>query len=338
MRRLVSGLRLPILRLAILRLAILPLALIGAAPGWQWHLPAGIAPPPVPADNPITAAKVELGHRLFYDADLSIDGTLSCATCHEARHGFADGNTTHPGVSGEAGRRNVPGLANVAWYTPLTHADPALTTLERQVTVPVTGTHPVEMGMAGHTDQIAVRLGRDACYRQMFADAFPGDKGRIDLETVAKAIASFERTLVSFGSVRDQHVADSTLQHSQRTFQRHCADCHAGALFTDLAYHRLGPVDTAAPDQGLYEKTGREADRARFRTPGLRNVAMTGPWWHDGSAKSLDAAIARHGLALRPGEQSELIAFLHTLDDPAFAANPATRLPAITSGKCAAVH
>ncbi|KUR73996.1 cytochrome C peroxidase [Novosphingobium sp. Fuku2-ISO-50] len=314
-------------------LSLLPLALVGAAPGWEWHLPPGVAPPPVPADNPMRAAKVELGRRLFYDADLSLDGTMACATCHEARHGFGDGNTTHPGVTGEAGRRNVPGLANVAWFSPLTHADPGQTTLERQVAVPVMGTHPVEMGMAGRADQIAQRLGRDGCYRRMFAEAFPENDGRIDLDTVAKAIAGFERTLVSYGSAWDHGALDAGAQRGERTFRRACAGCHAGVRFTDLRFHLLGPVDVSAPDQGLYEKTGRADDRGRFRTPSLRNVAMTGPWWHDGSAKSLDEAIARHGLALRPGETVDLIAFLKALDDPAFAANPATRLPDTACGK-----
>ena len=318
-------------------LALVPLALTGAAPAWQWNLPAGIAPPAVPADNAMSAAKVELGRRLFYDADLSLDGTMACATCHEARHGFGDGNTTHPGVTGEAGRRNVPGLANVAWFSPLTHGDPGLTTLERQVAVPIMGTHPVEMGMKGREDQIAQRLGHDACYRRMFAEAFPESDGRIDLDTVAKAIASFERTLVSYDSAWDHGAQSAEARGGERTFRRACAGCHAGVRFTDLGFHRLAPglaqVDRAASDQGLYEKTGREDDRGRFRTPSLRNVAMTGPWWHDGSATSLEEAIARHRLALRPGEVAGLIAFLRALDDPAFAANPATRLPDTACGK-----
>jgi cytochrome c peroxidase len=300
------------------------LLLLGAAPAWQWDLPAGVAPPPVPADNPMSAAKVALGRRLFYDADLSLDGTTACATCHEQKRGFGDGNATHPGVTGEPGRRNVPGLANVAWFSPLTHADPRQTTLEAQVSVPVLGTHPVEMGMNGHAAEIAARLSRDGCYRRMFAEAFPEHEGRIDYADVTRALASFERTLVSYGSAYDHGAREG-----QAAFRRACAGCHAGVRFTDLAYHRLGPVDPAAPDQGLYEVTGREADRGRFRTPSLRNVAMTGPWWHDGSAKSLEAAIARHGLAPTPA----LVAFLHGLDDKGFVTDPATRLPDSACGK-----
>src|ERR1700742_680578 len=108
---------------------------------------AGIAA--APAADPARAARIELGRRLFYDADLSLDGTTSCGTCHEQRRGFSDGNATHDGVTGQAGRRNVPGLANVAHFTAFTWADPTLTSLEAQTAVPLAGVHPVEMGMAG---------------------------------------------------------------------------------------------------------------------------------------------------------------------------------------------
>ena len=307
--------------------------LLGAGQPWQWNLPPGIAPPRVPADNPMSAAKVALGRRLFYDADLSRDGTMACATCHEQRHGFADGNATHPGVAGAAGRRNVPGLANVAWYSPLTFADAGQRTLEDQVAVPVMGTHPVEMGMAGHADAITTRLSHDDCYRAMFADAFPENRGRIDLANVARALASFERTLVSYGSAWDRHALDPAALAGERTFRKACAGCHAGVRFTDLRFHRLGPLDAAVPDQGLIETSGRAADRGLFRTPGLRNVAMSGPWWHDGSAKTLDQAIARHGLALPAGSGPGLVAFLHGLDDRTFVTDPALGLPASACGK-----
>lgn len=105
-------------------LALAPLVLRAGSPSWRWHLPDGVAPPVIPADNPMTPAKVELGRRLFYDADLSANGTMSCGTCHEQHHAFSEGNATHPGVTSEQGQRNVPGLANVAWFTPLTFADP----------------------------------------------------------------------------------------------------------------------------------------------------------------------------------------------------------------------
>ena len=307
--------------------------LLGAGQAWQWHLPSGIAPPPVPADNPMRAAKVELGRRLFYDADLSRDGTIACATCHEQRHGFADGNATHPGVEGGKGRRNVPGRAKVSWFAPLTFADGGQRTLESQVAVPVMGVHPVEMGMAGQASAIAARLSHDDCYRRMFADAFPETGGRIDFANMARALASFERTLVSYDSAWDRHTLGPDARDGERVFRKDCAGCHAGVRFTDLRFHRLGSVDRDAPDQGLLETSGREADRGLFRTPSLRNVTLSGPWWHDGSAVTLDQAIARHGIALQQGSVVGLVAFLHALDDQTFVTNPALGLPATACGK-----
>lgn len=219
-------------------LAILSLLLTGAGSAKWFHAsPPGLAAPAIPSDNPLTDAKVELGRRLFYDADLSIDGTMSCASCHNQKHAFADSNATRPGATGEPGRRNAPGLANMAWFSRLTFADPALTTLETQVAVPVFGTHPVEMGMAGREAEIGTRLGRDACYRSM------------------------------------------------------------------------------------------------FRTPSLRNVMLTGPWWHDGSAKSAQEAIRRHGIDHPPEDTARLMAFLTSLSDLEFTRDPALSLPDEACGK-----
>lgn len=307
--------------------------LVAAAPLWQWSLPEKVSEPEVPSNNTMTAAKVELGRRLFYDADLSADGTMSCATCHEQKHAFADGNQTHPGVTGEPGRRNVPGLANVAWMTPLTFADPAATTLETQATTPVFGSHPVEMGMAGREAAIPDRFARDSCYRTMFRRAFPESEGRIDFVNVAKALASFERTLVSYGSAYDRGTLSEPARAGGALFARDCASCHAGQLFTDLRAHRLGPIDKAASDQGLFEKTGAEDDRGRFRTPSLRNVALTGPWWHDGSARTLDAAIARHGRGYEPSDVTSLMAFLGALSDPEFVTRKDLAIPDRACGR-----
>ncbi|GAB1715540.1 MAG: di-heme enzyme [Nitrobacter sp.] len=309
------------------------LLLTAAVLAWRWTLPAGVPPPPVPADNPTTAAKVELGRRLFYDADLSADGTMSCATCHEQKHAFADGNRTHPGVTDEPGRRNVPGLANVAWFTPLMFADPANTTLETQAASPVFGTRPVEMGMAGREAEIGARLGRDHCYRAMFARAFPEDGGRIDFANVARALASFERTLVSYGTAWDRQQLGPDAKAGSGLFARDCAACHSGPNFTDLTMHRLAPADAALADQGLFEKTGIDADRGKFRTPSLRNVALTGPWWHDGSARTLDGAIARHGLTHDAEEMAQLIAFLEALSDPEFTRRKSLAMPSEACGK-----
>lgn len=311
---------------------------VSAGP-WRWTLPDGVAAPAVPADNPMSAAKVELGRRLFYDADLSIDGTMACSTCHEQRRGFADGNRSRPGVHGDPGRRNVPGLANVAWLSPLTWADPGLTSLEKQALVPITGDRPVEMGMLGKEAEIPARIGRDRCYRQMFAKAFPETRGRIDLPAVAKALAVFQRTMISYDSPYDRRTTTPLPPAAARglvLFEARCASCHTGPIFSDGRFHRIETrVDDA--DAGLVEKSGDPADRGRFRTPSLRNVALGSPYLHDGSAATLGDAIRRHeGLpqgALSPAQVDDLTGFIGALTDERFIADPRFAYPERVCGR-----
>lgn len=286
----------------------------------------------VPADNLMSTAKVELGRRLFYDADLSIDGTMACATCHEQHRGFADGNRVHPGVHGDTARRNVPGLANVAWLKSYTWGDPRIRTLEAQVLVPVLGTAPVEMGMNGQEAEISRRLGQDACYRTMFATAFPGVSNPIDMPHVAMALAAFERTMVSFASPYDLGVALSPeARAGRRIFSQKCAGCHSGPLFTDGKFHRIMP--SAANDRGLGEVTNKARDDGRFRTPPLRNVAATAPYFHDGSAPTLADAIDRHPGRRPSATREKLVAFLRSLTDKAFLQDERLSLPSQTCGR-----
>lgn len=318
----------------LLIIAAAGLSLAAASPmGWRWPLLEGVGSPPVPSDNALSAAKIELGRRLFYDADLSADGTMTCASCHVQRHAFADSIATRGGVNGDAGRRNAPGLGNVAWLSPLTFADPAATTLEVQVHTPIFGTHPVEMGMAGREPEIGQRLGKDACYRRMFDKAFPKSEGVITFTSVARALASFERTMVSYGSDFDREALSVEARAGRELFNRDCASCHTGPQFTDLSYHRLGSADVSATDQGLFEATGIEADRGKFRTPSLRNVALTGPWWHDGSAKTLADAIARHGRSHSSSEMAQIGAFLEALSDHEFTRRKALAMPDRACGR-----
>ncbi len=309
---------------AALALSALTLTAAVAAP-WVWPLPAGVAAPVVPADNPMSAAKVALGRRLFYDADLSIDGTMSCASCHEQKHAFADGNVTRPGVHGDAGRRNVPGLANVAWLPVLTAGDPRVTTLEVQAAIPILGLTPIEMGMHGSEREIPRRLSRDACYRRQFRAAFPERQGRIDMTGVAMALASFERSMVSFEAPADRGALSPEARAGKTVFARTCASCHTGPQFTDGRFHIILPV--AAADRGLTEATGRAEDEGRFRTPPLRNVAVTGPWFHDGSARTLREAIGRHPVTVDAADTDRLLAYLEALTDRGFIENPAFAYP-----------
>lgn len=292
--------------------------------------------PASPLAEPVKAARIELGRRLFYDADLSINGTMSCATCHEQHHGFADGNRTHPGALDDPGRRNVPTLANVGEFPRLTWADPRLTSLETQVAVPVFGDHPVEMAMKGHEAEIARRLSRDPCYRTQFAAAFPESDGVIDYPRVASALAAFERALVSRGSDWDKSALVGQAREGARIFRRNCASCHSGVNFTDSRYHRIGSVPPPdAADPGLAEVTRRASDRGRFRTPSLRNVSVSAPYLHDGSASTLDAAIAAHTriAPLKPEQRGAVTAFLASLTDQAFLTNPAFSLPQTACGR-----
>ncbi len=290
----------------------------------------------------MTDAKVELGHRLFYDADLSIDGTLACATCHGQHRGFSDSNATHPGVKGVPGKRNIMTLANVGYFTSLTWGDPGVRTLEAQVLVPTMGEHPVEMGMKGQEAELARRLGGDACYRQMFAAAFPETRGAIDMPSVAKAIAAFERTLTSYRSDYDTGALSEAAERGSALFsgdKLKCDSCHAPPLFTDAdavnpkaAFHRI--ETPKGPDRGLAEITGKDADAGRFRTPSLRNVALSSPYLHDGSARTLAEAIGRHdGIQVSDAEMADLTAFLGALTDKAFVTDPRFALPKTRCGK-----
>jgi cytochrome c peroxidase len=328
---------------------------------YMWHLPDGVAPPPVPPGNPMSAAKVALGRRLFYDADLSIDGTTSCATCHEQHRAFTEGNATHPGVQGARGRRNVMGLANVAYFDPLTWADPTQQRLESQSLVPMTGLHPVEMGMGGKEEELARRLAADPCYRTMFLAAFPDNRGRIDMGSVTKSLASFERTLISYGAPYDRFrrgdsgALSTSARHGLQLFgDLHCAACHAGINFTDGKFHNIGLYNTdghgayPAGDPGLREISGKAADEGAIRTPSLRNVALTGPYMHDGSVVGLADAIRDHlgggnpsplrdaalpDAAITAGDLTDLVAFLQSLSDAGFVTDADFALPKTACGR-----
>ena len=164
----------------------------------------GFPAPAVPADNPLTVAKVDLGHRLFYDRQLSGDGDYACASCHRQELAFTDGRSRAVGTTGQLHRRSAPSLTNVAYEASLGWADPGLTRLEDQVKVPLLSTDPVELGVAGHEGEVVARLTADAGTRTAFAAAFPGEAEPVTLANVGRALASFERTLISGDSPFDR--------------------------------------------------------------------------------------------------------------------------------------
>jgi cytochrome c peroxidase len=325
----------------------------------NWPSLGTIAPPRTPKDNPLTPAKAELGRRLFYDGDLSWDGTIACATCHEQKRGFADPNKTRVGFDGKLGERNIQALANIAYFNSLTWGGPHVDTLEHQALVPIEGLVPVEMGFSGRPEgALANRLRDQACYPQMFAAAFPEKNGEISMDTITMALAAFQRTLVSLDAPYDRYRRGEKSAISQQARRgealfnsKECSSCHAGPHFTDAAlpgvkpveaFHALSPPkagDQPAKDTGLARITLKPADAGRFRTPGLRNVSLSAPYMHDGEVASLPEAIRYHYTVaerqsdkrlkqkLSEAQVLDLVAFLDTLTDQGFITNPAFSLP-----------
>jgi cytochrome c peroxidase len=293
---------------------------------FRWNLPAWVPPPVVPAYNPMSVAKVELGRHLFYDPRLSADSRMSCASCHHQDKAFTDGRAVADGITGEKGARSAMGLANVAYLPTLTWANPLLKSLEVQALIPIFGEHPVEMGMAGREGELFRRLQDDATYRRLFAPAFPaearqGDAALYSLSTLTKALAAFERSLLSFNSPYDRYKYGGETQAIGEAAKRgealffgekmECYHCHGGFTFNDnvqhsrlpfpeFGYHNTGLYNVDGqgsylPDSpGIGEFTGEASDRGRFRTASLRNVAVTAPYMHDGSIATLEDVIRRH--------------------------------------------
>lgn len=311
---------------------------------------------PYPADNPPTPIKIELGRRLFYDVDLSWDGTMSCATCHEQKRGFADANKTRPGFDGTPGERNIQTLANVAWMNSLTWGGPHVDTLEHQALIPIEGFVPVEMGFGGKPEgALAKRLSDQACYPQLFRAAFPERGGKIDMDTITMALAAFQRTLVSLDAHYDRWrrgdasaISDQAKRGAMLFDTKECSSCHAGPHFTDAAlggrepqeaFHRLAwPMD--GKDAGLARITLKSEDAGKFRTPGLRNVSLSAPYMHDGAIATLEDAVRHHFAGSREDprlkhtvsddEVAALVAFLESLTDEGFAASPKFSMPPAT--------
>jgi cytochrome c peroxidase len=264
--------------------------------------PLGLPPVPIPADNPPTAETIALGQKLYYDPMLSVDNTLSCANCHHPDFGFSDGKQFSTGVQGKKGARNSPTVINSAYYT-LQFWDGRAASLEKQAEGPVQ--NPVEMAhtLAG----VEHKLATNPEYVAEFAKAF--GPGPITYDMVEKAIASFERTVVSGNAPFDRYYYGGDKKALSPAAQRglkvftdpkkgNCAACHTigekHALFTDNKFHNLGVganTKGELADLGRYNETKNEADRGAFKTPSLRCVALTPPYMHDGGLKTLKDVI-----------------------------------------------
>jgi cytochrome c peroxidase len=286
---------------------------------FDWHLPQGFHPPPIPAENPMSPAKVELGRYLFYDLRMSANGEGSCSTCHIQRYGFTDQKPVAIGVTGQSHPRRVMPLANVAWFAVFNWANPNVTLLEDQSTTPLFNNHPIELGLDQKNDKFLKVIATDPVYTRLFPQAFPRHQGPYTFLEIRQTLAAFERTLVSGNSPYDRFryrhednaISDSAKRGEDLFFHAplSCTRCHGGFTFggetiyqtTDSAhgmefqnnglYNLPGAFSYPADNLGLYETTYNPADIGKFRPPSLRNVAVRAPYMHDGSLRTLDQVL-----------------------------------------------
>ena len=285
-----------------------------------------------PADNALTEARAALGRSLFFDGRLSRTGLVSCSSCHEQAHAFADPAPVSTGVDGRTGTRNAPALVNLAW-SPTFFWDGRVASLEEQAGKPIE--NPLEMD-SPLADAVA-RVGADAGYARAFAAAYDA----LTEQTLRYALASFVRTLVSGGSAYDRHLAgdDSAFGAAEArgemlfsSERAACFHCHPPGSLTNGGYFNNGTF-VAGGDPGRQAITGRPGDLGKFKVPGLRDVAASAPYMHDGSLATLEDVIDQYDrggrgdpgtdpqirpLGLTSDEKADLLAFLRALTDEAF--------------------
>lgn len=349
----------------------------------------------VPSHNPMSEAKVALGRRLFFDKRLSADQSMACAGCHLPNLAFSDGKAKPKGHTGQEHPRNAQGLANVGFASTLTWANPAMVSLENQALVPLFGEDPVELGLSGREGEAIARIAEVKGYLKAFARAFPeaiatgspteaaGAQAEAtaspSVGLIAKALAAFQRSLLSFDTPYDRFAQGDAKAMSPialrgmalfNSEEMECFHCHVGTTFSDsvafegqanpeFGFHNTGlynlDAQGAYPEggQGLLESSNRPQDMGAFRTPTLRNLSRTAPYFHDGSAKDLPEVLAHYraggrtltgpfagvgannphkssfvrGFSLSQAEQAELLAFLAALDDPTFGTKPEQQDP-----------
>lgn len=361
----------------------------GEAPPWTpplnepyaLSLPPGLPGPRIPDGQELTRPRVELGRHLFYDTRLSLNETQACASCHQQSSAFAEPRTTSVGSTGDVLVRNAPSIANVAYASTLTWANHLQTQLNEQALIPLFAESPVELGLSGHEDEMLARLREEDRYQQLFPLAFPESTDPFSLGNVVAALAAFQRSVIALDSPYDRYVyrgepnAVSGLAREGLalffTERFDCFHCHGGFLFTDTTVHeRSGFVEVAfhntglysldalgsfpPEDQGLFDVTSDPDDVGRFKAPSLRNVELTPPYFHDGSAATLEEVLAHyarggrlvedgpnagdgalnphksefvHGFPMTEHEQEAMVAFLRTLTDRSLLTDPALANP-----------
>ncbi|MBX3207030.1 MAG: c-type cytochrome [Labilithrix sp.] len=328
-----------------------------AAPEPPSHFP----PLPLVPDNPTTGAGFALGRRLFYDARLSRTGTVACATCHEQAHAFTIPEALPArGVTRKPLERHAPSLVNLAWADTGLFWDGGSKNLESLALAPIT--HVDEMGREGDLDAMMRTIAADEAYPAMFEAAFGAES--VTIGNVMRGLAQFQRALFSAGSRWDAWKLGQSAPWSaeeelgREVFTRDCARCHTPGLFTDAGFHNNGldaafGDDPEAPRRGRGRVTFSADDVGKYRTPTLRNVAVTGPYMHDGRFATLEEVVAHYrtgmlespsldpgfrredappGVAMSDAEARALLSFFELLTDPALGldsryANPFTTSP-----------
>ncbi len=293
------------------------------------------AQPPVPADNPLSAAKIELGKMLYFDPRLSIDGTVSCNSCHNVMTNGTDNRPVSVGVKGQKGGRSAPTVFNAAFLS-AQFWDGRAATLEDQAKGPIL--NPIEMGMPSE-EAVLERLSRIPGYVARFAEVF-GENG-LTYDNIAKAIAAYERTLITPNSPFDRYMRGDKSAMSKEALRGMklvdsvgCTACHTGPNFAGPATRPVGkgffqkfPTFTDneyvrkydfMSDTGLHSVTGREEDKHMWRVPTWRNVALTAPYFHNGAVKTLDEAVrvmakTQLNKDLKDDEVHAIVAFLNSL-------------------------
>jgi cytochrome c peroxidase len=307
---------------------------------WSWSLPKGLSEAPaIPADNPMSAEKVGLGHQLFMDKRLSGDGSRSCYSCHQNQLGTADGRALALGAGDKPLTRNTPTIWNVGYHANGLYWDGRSATLEAQAIGALEGGN---MGIS--KDNMAAKakqIGALPEYAEQFAKAFALEAGaEVTPQHLAQALSAYERTLLCGDTAFDKSEMSEAAQRGWDLFRgkASCSTCHAGDNFTDGAFHDVGLShdETGAlrpdADVGRGKPSGNEADNYKFRTPTLRNISRTAPYFHNGSVETLEEAVRYmvaggngkapgidqnlRNTALTDAETADLIEFLRALDCP----------------------
>lgn len=266
-------------------------------------VPLGLEELPLVEDNEPTDAKIALGKQLYFDKRLSEDNTVSCASCHDPKKGWSNGDATAEGVGGQRGGRSAPTVINSVYQT-YQFWDGRAGSLEEQALGPIA--NPIEMNLP--VEDAVKKIAAIKGYETQFQDVF-GET--VTAENLAKAIAAFERTILSGNAPYDRFKAGDTSALSEQAQvgmklffgKANCSACHTGHNFTDNAFHNLGvSFDADEPDVGREAISKLGGDRGAFKTPSLREIARTGPYMHDGSLATLEDVVEYYNKGATPNE------------------------------------